>query len=117
MEKVKQMAPVTIYKSNQLGISINVEEHDESSDTFQEEAPSSNPFKRFEGFTSRDAPERNPETVSLVNSVETTTSGASGSGGGRRRTKRGRKKRIQARIYTFLEHPTGWKCFVYHMGV
>ena len=113
LDKVKQMAPVTIYKSSQLGISINVEEHDESSDIFQEEARSSNPFKRF---TSRDGPERNPETVSLVNSVETSTSGTSG-GGRRRQTKKGRSSVVQARIYSFLEHPTGWKCFAYHMGV
>lgn len=24
---------------------------------------------------------------------------------------------VQARIYNFLERPTGWKCFIYHFAV
>ena len=28
-----------------------------------------------------------------------------------------RRQMLQGRIYMFLEHPTGWVCFAYHMGV
>ena len=112
----EMMAPITIYKSNQLGISINVEEHQEASDKFQEEKTGTftNPFKRFEQLTSKDT-ERNPETVSLVNSGETIT--ATSSGRKKRQQPLGRLQQIQGRIYLFLEHPSGWRCFVYHMGV
>jgi len=41
-------------------------------------------------------------------------------GAGLRGCRRGRAhaiKTFQAKIYNFLERPTGWKCFVYHFAV
>ena len=103
--------PVTIYKNNQLGISINVEEHEEQEDNFEDEIAGGKFSKHLRRLTSRDA-----ETVSLVNSAEIDTSSSTLSGR-KKRQQLGRTQIIQGRIYLFLEHPTGLKCFVYHMGV
>ena len=103
--------PVTIYKNNQLGISINVEEHGEQEDNFEDEVPGGKFAKHLRRLTSKDA-----ETVSLVNSAEIDTSSSTLSGK-KRRQQMGRTQIIKGRIYLFLEHPTGLKCFVYHMGV
>ena len=103
------MGPVTIYKNNQLGISINVEEHEEQEDNFEDERPGGKFSRHLRRLTSRE-----DETVSLVNSAEIDTSSLSGR---KRRQQLGRSQIIQGRIYLFLEHPTGLKCFVYHMGV
>ena len=105
------MGPVTIYKNNQLGISINVEEHEEQEDNFEDEMPGGKFAKNLRRLTSKDV-----ETVSLVNSAEIDTSSSTLSGR-RKRQQLGRKQIIQGQIYLFLEHPTGLKCFVYHMGV
>ena len=32
-------------------------------------------------------------------------------------TKGGIKTTFQGKVYNFLERPTGWKCFLYHMTV
>ena len=107
------MSPVTIYKNNQLGISINVEEHEdeEQEDNFEEEIPGGKFAKHLRRLTSKDA-----ETVSLVNSAEIDTSSSTLSGR-KKRQQLGRTQMIQGRIYLFLEHPAGLKCFAYHMGV
>ena len=105
------MGPVTIYKNNQLGISINVEEHEEQEDNFEDEMPGGKFANHLRRLTSRDA-----ETVSLVNSAEIDTSSSTLSGK-KKRQQLGRTQMVQGRIYLFLEHPTGLKCFVYHMGV
>ena len=105
------MGPVTIYKNNQLGISINVEEHEEQEDNFEDEMAGGKFSQHLRRLTSRDA-----ETVSLVNSADIDTSSSTLSGR-KKRQQLGRTQIIQGRIYLFLEHPTGLKCFVYHMGV
>ena len=132
------MAPVTIYKNNQLGISINVEEHEESNNS-NETAPAggifSNPLKKLERLTSRSKifqpsvsvdDSKMPEQMSLITSQDTrdtrdvfssTTMSSSCYRRPSRRSKLKRKQIIQGRIYMFLEHPTGWLCFAYHMGV
>ena len=133
----ENMPAVTIFKNNQLGISINVEEHEEidnnsseSRDTSKDSRVFENPFKKLERLASRSSlrhneNDKNFESISLVNSQEQTTkdSISSNSSSGLKSKKCSRriqldKKQIhQGRIYMFLEHPTGWICFVYHMGV
>ena len=125
----ERMPPVTIYKNNQLGISINVEEHDDNHEP--EKKRLLNPLKKLERLASKTLLKTgddydNPERISLVtsqpinmNTRETmsTTSSMLKSGQSNKRTKLGIKQLYQGRIYMFLEHPTGWLCFAYHMGV
>ena len=122
----QKMPPVTIYKNNQLGISINVEDHEESLAMAKQpskEKPFVKTIRKLERLASRgklreDA--RDQEAVSLVNSSSVPTMESSAS-----RTKPvsnkqrslSRSQMMQGRIYMFLEHPTGWICFTYHMGV
>ena len=135
----EKMPAVTIFKNNQLGISINVEEHEEnndnnsleSKDTSKDSRVFVNPFKKLERLTSKSSLKQNDsdinfESISLVTSQEqnvknstssnNTTSGMK-SRKSSRRTKLDKKQMYQGRIYMFLEHPTGWICFAYHMGV
>lgn len=122
------MPPVTIYKNNQLGISINVEDHEESL-ALAKKSPKQKPFvrtiRKLERLASRgklreDA--RDQEAVSLVNSSSVPNMEGSANP---LRTKPvsskhrslSRSQMMQGRIYMFLEHPTGWICFAYHMGV
>ena len=125
----ERMAPVTIYKSNQLGISINVEEHEDDVDQPNHESykpvrrRSTNPFKKLERLASKtklkcgDDP---TESISLVTNSQTnreTLSTTSSMMRGTKRVKLCKKQIYQGRIYMFLEHPTGWIGFTYHMGV
>ena len=118
------MPPVTIYKNNQLGISINVEDHEESLKAKQ--PPRDKPFvktiRRLERLASRgklrEENNEDQEAESLV-----TTNNESGVNINSFRTKTtkprslSRSQMLQGRVYMFLEHPTGWVCFAYHMGV
>ena len=120
------MPPVTIYKNNQLGISINVEDHEESL-AMARQPPKEKPFvktiRKLERLASRgklreDA--RDQEAVSLVNSssnMESVANPLRSKPVGNKHRSLSRSQMMQGRIYMFLEHPTGWICFAYHMGV
>ena len=126
----QKMPPVTIYKNNQLGISINVEDHEESL-AMAKQTPKEKPFvktiRKLERLASRSKLREDPrdqEAVSLVTS-NTDHSANMESSANTLRTKPvsnkqrslSRRQMMQGRIYMFLEHPTGWVCFAYHMGV
>ena len=120
------MPPVTIYKNNQLGISINVEDHEESLAMAKQptkEKPFVKTIRKLERLASRgklreDA--RDQEAESLVNSSSNMESSANTlrtKPVGNKHRSLSRSQMMQGRIYMFLEHPTGWICFAYHMGV
>ena len=117
------MPPVTIYKNNQLGISINVEDHEESL-AMAKQKPFVKTIRKLERLASRgklreDA--RDQEAVSLVSSVPnmegSTNPPRTKPVNSNKHRSLSRSQMMQGRIYMFLEHPTGWICFAYHMGV
>ena len=131
------MAPVTIYNSNHLGISISVEEPESqpngSSANWEKQKSTvcnsgrkfPNPFKRLGSATQLKCfdVEKNAERVALVDSREANKDSLSPSGRScqkspqQKRPLQSRRQLVQGRVYMFLEHPVGWICFVYHMAV
>lgn len=121
----QKMPPVTIYKNNQLGISINVEDHEESLAMLAKQTPKEKPFvktiRKLERLASRgklrDDP-RDQEAVSLVTSnTDHSANTLRTKPVSNKQRSLSRRQMLQGRIYMFLEHPTGWVCFAYHMGV
>ena len=118
-----KMPPVTIYKNNQLGISINVEDHEESLAKAKEK-PFVKTIRKLERLASRGKLRedvKDQEAESLVTANTDTNNESSVNTRPRPANKKprclSRSQMMQGRIYMFLEHPTGWVCFAYHMGV
>ena len=53
---IDMTGPVTIYKNNQLGISINVEEHEEEEDNFEDEIAGGRFSKPLRRLTAKSVP-------------------------------------------------------------
>ena len=119
-----KMPPVTIFKNNQLGISINVEDHEESLATAKEK-PFVKTIRKLERLASRGKLREDVKDQEAVSLVTANTDPSQESSVHTLRSRPTNKKlrclsrsqMLQGRIYMFLEHPTGWLCFAYHMGV
>ena len=132
------VTPVTIFKSNQLGISINVESppgtHQTQSGTGaatsrRNSNPSGlNPFESFVSKTSMllknvdaekglETKENKPRVLNKQTFEEDPRPRSHAVYQWDYRYKQSKQTQIKSRIYMFLEHPSGWICFAYHMCV
>ena len=132
------MTPVTIFRSNQLGISINVESPQETHQTQScIKAPSSwknynhcgqTPFeclvsktpmvlKNLDAEKGIETKENKPRIANKQKFERDPRSRLNAVYPWEHSYTNNKQKQIKSRIYMFLEHPSGWICFTYHMCV
>ena len=116
-----EKSSVTIFRNDQLGISINVEEPQEF--PVEKKKNKESMFNRIVGHGSLSSAQKkqfqNEETVpkSCIANNRNQTYKDFSLYPLDPISKSSKSKKLRSQVYMFLEHPSGWLCFAYHLLV